>query len=186
MMTYRLSRSGRRMTLILIAAALLLAVFALLTLQTALGFRYLNFAATFGAALGAGFGVGQLIPAALLLLMLVAAPLLLWSLWEEWSTSYTVAADGLTYRTIGGISLHYPWSAIRTIRRGEGDEAIAELIVAPGADAQIRNPALRWLHRQAFGQDRVPIYPGVEARDQLVAQIVEYARLDEAKDRTQL
>jgi hypothetical protein len=163
---------GRRLTLILMAATLLIWIFALWALQTALGIRYLDLVATWREAAQAGWGASSLIPAALLITLAVAAPLLMWSLCEEWTTRYTVAEDGLTYQTLPGIALHYPWSAIREMRTGDDDDAVGELIVRPGALSQIRNPVARWLHRQAFGDRRVPLYAGVEARDELLNQIV--------------
>ena len=157
------------MTLILMAGAALLWVFALSVLRTTLGIGEQDFDPS-------ALGAGQLIPAAVLVVMLVAAPLLLWSLWEEWSTSYTVGDDGLTYRTVRGITLHYPWTAIRELRLGDSDDAVAELIVQAGQE-QIRSPLLRWLHRQAFGAHRVPVYADVEARDELLAEIVQRSGL---------
>jgi len=175
MKTYRMTASGRRLTLILMLAAVLLWIFAVWALQGVLRIRYLDLAATFRAALRDGLGVGALIPAGILIVMAVAAPLLLWNLAEEWSTRYTVADDGLTYRTLPGIVLHYPWSALRELRAGEGEDAMGELIVRPGALTQIRNPILRWLHRQAFGNQRVPLYAGIEARDELLNEIIRRA-----------
>lgn len=172
MKTYHLTASGRRLTLILMLAALLLWIFAVWALQGVLGIRYLDLAATFRAALRDGFGPGTLIPAGILIAMAVTAPLLLWNLAEEWATRYVVADDGLTYQTLPGIVLHYPWSAIRELRAGEGEDAMGELLVQPGALRQIRNPLLRWLHRQAFGNQRVPLYAGIEARDELLNEII--------------
>jgi hypothetical protein len=36
---------------------------------------------------------------------------------------------------------------------------------------------LRWLHRQAFGRSRIPIYARVADRDELIAEIVARAGL---------
>ena len=171
MKTYRLTAAGRRLTLTLMAGAVLLWIFAVWMLPTTLGISYRDLSTTLGAAVQRGFGAAQLIPAGILIVMLVAAPLLLWSLWEEWSTSYTVGDDGLTYRTRAGIELHYPWTAIHEVRAGESEDSVVEVIVQPGVVRQIRNPLLRWLHRQAFGAHRVPIYADVEARDELLAEI---------------
>ncbi len=179
MKTYRLTSTGRRTTLILMIATVLIGGFALYTLQSTLGFRYLDFGPSVAAMLERGLGPGELIPGGILLMMIIAAPLLLWSLWEEWSTTYGVSAEGLTYKTVRGIALHYPWSAVRTVRRRDEGEAIVEVVVAPGS-AHIPHPLLRWLHHQAFGANIVPIYPGVEARDELIGQIVERAGLNNA------
>jgi hypothetical protein len=54
----------------------------------------------------------------------------------------------------------------------DDQEALGAVLVAPEALRQIKNPLSRWLHRQAFGAGRVPLYPGVERRDELVQQIV--------------
>ncbi len=177
MKPYRLNGAGRRNVLILVVATLLLGAFAAWTLQSVLGFRYLDFAATAGATLERGLSAAQLIPAAILIAMLVAAPLLLWSLCEEWATSYTVRDDGLVYETVAGLKFFYPWSAVRVVREPDAPDAIAEVITEPVAGVHAGNPLLRWLHRQAVGADRVPIYPGVEARDELLAEIVERAGL---------
>ena len=177
MKTYRLTTAGRRTTIILMLGAILLWVFAFLTLPSTLGIRYLALLSTLRAAIAEGLGPGRLIPAGILIMMLVAAPLLMWGLWEEWSTSYTVAEDGLTYRTRAGIALHYPWGAIRALRQDGADDSVADLIVQTDATGQIRNPILRWLHRQAIGARRVPIYADVESRDELVAEILQRSGL---------
>lgn len=177
MKTYRLTAAGRRTTIILMLGAILLWVFAFWTLPSTLGIRYLDLASTLRAAIAGGLGPGRLIPAGILIMMLVAAPLLMWGLGEEWSTSYTVAEDGLTYRTVAGIALHYPWGAIRALRQDGADDTVADLIVQTDATGQIRNPILRWLHRQAIGARRVPIYADVESRDELVAEILQRSGL---------
>ncbi len=165
------------MTLTLMLAAIVLAVFAITNLPAALGFSFRDFSSSVATMLERGLGPAQLIPGGLLLLVLVAAPLLLWGLWQEWTTSYTVDAEGLTYRTGAGVVLRYPWSAIRSVRTEDGDEAITNVYVQAGGERAIRNPLVRWLHRTAIGVDRIPIYAGVEERDELVARIVERAGL---------
>ncbi len=162
MKTYRLAAVGRRTTLIMMIAAILLWVFALWMLPSTLGVRILALRSTLAAAISAGFGVSQLIQAAILIVMIVSAPLLLWALWEEWNTSYTVGEDGFTYRTTGGVVLHYPWSHVRELRTDEGDTA--ELIVSNDGIAPIRQSWRRWLHRQGYDLGRIPIYAGIEAR----------------------
>ena len=180
MKTYALTPAGRRLTLTLMVAALFLWLFAFWTLRTTLNIRYLDLASSLSATLQAGLGAGQLIPAAILIVMLVASPLLLWGLWEEWGTTYTVGDAGLTYRTGAGITLHYPWTTNQELRGERSPDALAELIVRLDAADQIRNPFLRWLHRQAVGANRVPIFADVEARDELVAEIVRRSGLKTA------
>lgn len=170
MKTYRLTAAGRRFTTIMMIAVTLLWVFALWMLPTTLGVRVNDLGSTLNARIDAGFSVSQLIQAAILVLMIVSAPLLWWSLWEEWNTSYTVGDDGLTYRTSNGIALHYPWTHVREVR-ADGDDK-AEVLVSNEGVTPIRQPLLRWLHRQGFGPGRIPIYAGVEARDTLIDEIV--------------
>lgn len=170
MKIYRLSTAGRRTTIIMMIAVTLLWVFALWMLPTVLGVRVREFGSTLNAAIASGFSVSQLIQAAILVLMLGSAPLLGWSLWEEWNTSYTVADDGLTYRTVAGIALHYPWTHVREIRVDGNDKA--EVLVSNEGITPIRHPFLRWLHRQGFDPGRIPIYAGVEARETLIDEIV--------------
>src|SRR3712207_5423098 len=126
MSTYRLTRQGRLMTLILMVGVVLLWVFALLSLPGVLGIRYSDLVTTLGAALAAGLDASELIPAVLLVAMLVAAPLVGWALIEEWGARYTVASDALTYQTVSGITIQVPWRKIRGLRQGDGDEQVAE------------------------------------------------------------
>jgi hypothetical protein len=43
---------------------------------------------------------------------------------------------------------------------------------------QVRNRLLRFLHAQAYGRTRLPIYAGVEDRDELLAEIRQRAGLN--------
>jgi len=47
---------------------------------------------------------------------------------------------------------------------------------------QIRNPLLRFLHAQAYGRKKLPIYAGVTERDQLLAEIRQRAGLVEENE----
>jgi hypothetical protein len=178
MKTYRLTAAGRRLTLTLMLAAVLLWIFAVALLRTTLGLQYRHLFTSLSVTLRGGLGVSQLIPAGIMVMLLVAAPLLLWGLWEEWNTSYTVGDDGLIYRTAAGIALHYPWTAIRGLRRGDKDQAVAKLLVLEDSTRQIHNPLLRWLHRQAVGTQYVPIYADIEHRDELLDEIVQRSGLE--------
>ena len=171
MKTYHLTPAGRRLTLTLMVGAFALWIFAFAVLRSTLNLSYRHPFSSTLAALRQGLGAGQVIPAAILLVMIVAVPLLLWSLWEEWSTSYTVADDGLHYRTTRGITVKYAWSSIEAIRPAEADGLPETVVVREDARRQIRNPLLRWLHSQAFGMHTIPIYRGVEDREELLAEI---------------
>ncbi len=170
MKTYQLTPSGRRLALTLMAGTSLLWCWALWLLQGALGIRYTDLGATLGATLQDSMDAARLIPAGVLIAIIVAAPLLFWSLWQEWRTSYTLDDEGLTYRTAAG-TLRYPWTTIQGVQLEDDQEALGAVLVAPGALRQIKNPLSRWLYRQAFGSGRVPLYPGVERRDELVEEI---------------
>ncbi len=171
MKTYRLTRQGRLLTLSLIAAVLLLWVFALLSLPGVVGLDIRDLRASFPSAMGDGLGVGEVIPAAILGAMLVAAPVVLAALIEEWSARYSITDDALLYRTLPGIALRAPWQAIRELRLTESEEPVADVMVPPETLGAIRNPLLRTLHRWAIGDQRIPIYAGVEQRDELLAEI---------------
>lgn len=171
MKTYRLTRQGRLLTLSLIAAVVLLWVFALLSLPGVLGLDIGDLRASFPAAMGDGLGVDEVIPAAILGAMLVAAPVVLAALIEEWSARYSITDDALLYQTLPGIALRAPWQAIGGLRLTESEEPVADVMVPPETLGAIRNPLLRTLHRWAIGAQRIPIYAGVEQRDELLAEI---------------
>ncbi|HEU4328023.1 MAG TPA: hypothetical protein VFS21_33105 [Roseiflexaceae bacterium] len=181
--TYRLSASGRRTALILMVSALIIWAFALWTLRSTLGSTddpALGFAEALRINLDRGLTIGQIIPALLMVVLIVAAPLVIWNTLEEWDAAYTVADDGLHFRSLG-IALTYPWSGITALRRADDDvdEPVDELLLADDYTRAIRNPLLRFLHRQAFGRDRLTVYAGVERRDELLAAIRSRASLAE-------
>jgi hypothetical protein len=80
---------------------------------------------------------------------------------------------------VQGISVLYPWNEIKGLRQvdPEADESVHELIVDQSGICQINSRVLRWLHRQAFGRSRVPIYAHVVSRDELLQEIVTRAGL---------
>lgn len=173
MKTYRLSPAGKRQTLVLLVAALIIWAFAVWSFASTLRISYspLQLIPSLQQSLAAGLGIGQVVPALLMLVLIIATPLLIWSLLEELSATYTPTPQGLRFASLG-VRLDYPWAAIGGIHRpDDGDEPIDELLITGDHDAQIANPALRFLHRQAFGRGRLPIYPGVEQREDLIAEI---------------
>ena len=179
MKTYRLDTTGRRIAFSLALGALIVWLFAIWKLADVLKISYLHLPSTVRAAVNAGLTVSQIVPALLLIVLIVAAPLLIWNLLEEWSTTYEIAEDGLIYDTVQGISVLYPWTSIKGLRQvdPEAEEPVHELIVDQTGICQIRSRVLRWLHRQAFGRTRVPIYAHVTDRDELLAEIVTRAGL---------
>jgi hypothetical protein len=184
MKTYRLDSTGRWTALLLIAGAAMVWLFALWKLPDMLSSEqvrvsYRDLPGTLGAAIAQGLTVSQIVPALLFIVLIVATPLLIWNLVEEWFTTYVVREDGLEYDTVQGISVLYPWTAIRGVRAvdPEATEPTHEVLVDRDALTQIRNPLLRWLHRQAFGRARIPIYAHVTDREELLQEIVSRAGL---------
>jgi hypothetical protein len=174
MKTYRLSPSGRRMTLMLIVGALLVWAFALWSFANTLNISYhpLRFWPSLSTSLANGPGIDQLIPALLMLAMIVATPLVVWNLLEEWAAAYTPTSKALRFESLG-IALHYPWETITAIETVDDDREAprTELVLAQAGGASITNPIIRFLHHQAFGHNRLPIYAGLEAREELVSEI---------------
>jgi hypothetical protein len=178
MKTYRLSRSGRRTALILLVGALIIWAFALWTFRRTLGISYnpLLFWSSLRAAIegqnGQGLSIGQLVPALLMLVLIVATPLVIWNILEEWAAAYTPTDTGLRFASLG-VDLTYPWVGIGAIRRvdDDADEPMDELLLREDYTRQIRNPLLRFLHGQAYGRTKLPLYAGLQDRDELINEI---------------
>jgi hypothetical protein len=182
MKTYRISPSGRRTALILLVGALVIWLFALWTFSSTLGISYnpVAFWGSLRATVEQGLSISQLVPALLMLVLIVATPLVIWNICEELAATYTPAEDGLRFAALG-VQLMVPWSGIRAIRRvdEESDEPMDELILREDYTRQIRNPLLRFLHAQAYGRTKLPIYAGLHDRGELLAVIREHAELVE-------
>jgi hypothetical protein len=180
MKTYRLSAAGRRLTLILLVSALAIWGFALWSLRSTLNLSYnpLEFWGTLSTSLAQGLTIGQAVPALLMLVLIVATPLVIWNLLEEWAASYTPTAEGLRFASLG-IDLLYPWESIEAVRRvdDDSDDPFDEVLLREDHTGQIGNPLLRWLHAQAYGRRKLPIYAGIEERNQLLAEIKQRAGL---------
>lgn len=179
MKTYRLSQRGQMMSVLVAIGTLLIWGLAVWKLPDVLGIRYTDLIGTLRVAIERGLQVSQIAVALLLIVMIVALPILVWDLLEERAASYTVRDDGLEYSTVRGVSMLYPWSSIKGLRLSdpEGRAPVYEVIVDRSGISQIRNPLLRWLHRQAYGHARIPIYAQVLHRDDLLGEIVRRAGL---------
>lgn len=169
MTTYRLSPSGRRTTLVLLVGALIIWAFAIWTLRSTV------------ASSTTSLTIGQIIPALLMIVLIIATPLVIWNLLEEWSATYSATADGLRYTAIG-VDLIYPWSGIVGVRAvdDDTDEPMDELLFNADYTGAIRNPLVRFLHAQAYGRTKLPIYAGLAERDTLLSEIRRHAPLPEA------
>jgi hypothetical protein len=174
MKTYRLSPAGRRTSIVLLVGALLIWAFAIWSFVSTLRISLspAQLWPSLQASLSSGLGVGQVVPALLMLALIVATPLLIWNLLEEWSAAYAAGEDGLRFESIG-VTIALPWSAVAGLRAADedGDEPLDEILLRQDAAAQIKNPLLRFLHRQAYGARRLPVYAGLEGRAELLNEI---------------
>jgi hypothetical protein len=185
MKTYRLSPSGRRNAIVLLIGALMIWVFALWTLRISLATSSDPSASLIQALrenLDRGLSIGQIIPALLMAVLLVAAPLTVWNILEELGAQYTPTDAGLRFTSFG-IALTCPWGSVVGIRRldADADEPLDEVTLNDDLSTQIRNPLVRWLHRQACGARRLVIYSGLEDRDDLLREIRVRAGLNDAQ-----
>jgi len=186
MKTYRLSPSGRRTALILLVGALIIWAFALWTFRSTLGISYnpALFWSSLRAAIqgdnGQGLSISQIVPALLMLVLIVATPLVIWNILEEWAATYTPTDDGLRFDSLG-VAVTYPWDGIGAIRGvdEDSDEPMDELLLREDYTRQIRNPLLRFLHGQAYGRRKLPLYAGLQDRDELLVEIRRRAGLAE-------
>ena len=162
------------MILILLVGALIIWAFALWSFSSTLEVSYnpLRFWPTLSASFAQGLSVGQVVPALLMLVLIVATPLLVWNLLEDWAANYTPTPEGLRFESLG-IAISYPWAGMSSLQQvdDDSDEPLDELIVNSDYTAQISNSLLRFLHSQAYGRRKLPIYAGIEGRDELLATI---------------
>ncbi len=159
--TYRLSRDARRTVLALLAGVVLIAVYALWSL---------------GALITGGLQGPEWVSAALMLAILALSPAVAWSLLAEYNAAILTDDRGLTYRTIGGVNLLYDWSEVHPgVPTAHDEESVLHLGVDPPALERIPNPLVRLLLEQAHG-GRVPLYPGLTDRADLLAAITARGR----------
>src|SRR4051812_28037001 len=91
---YPMSADGRRTAVILLLGVAAIWIFALWTLVT---------------QAQDGLSGPEWVTAILMLGILLVAPVVGWTLLEERATTITADAEGLTYRSLGGIALRYRW-----------------------------------------------------------------------------
>ncbi len=175
MNVYRLTSGARAAAAALALAVLALAGLAIWKLPAVLGASWAGLPGSLGAAWSRGWSAAQIVPALLMVALIVAAPLLAYNLIEEASASYAVRDDGLLFGVLPGVTVLYPWSAVRGFGPldPEEREPAYELRVDSRDMRQLHSPLLRWLHQQAWGRSRVPIYAHVAGRDELISAILE-------------
>lgn len=176
---HRLNQEGRRTAVVLLVSALIIWAFAIWMFSTMLvGESDAGFWAAASNTLVSGLGLDRIIPLVLLSILIVATPLAIWNILEEWAAEYSIEEDGLRYQSLG-VALTYPWKGIVGLHRpeDESDETMYELRMARDYTRQIRNPLLRVLHSQAVGSRTLPIPTGLTNREALLDAIMERANL---------
>jgi hypothetical protein len=53
----------------------------------------------------------------------------------------------------------------------DSDEPMDEIVLREDYTGQIANPLLRFLHRQAYGRLKLPLYAGLQDREELLSEI---------------
>src|SRR5437868_11622969 len=94
---YPMSKDGRRQAIILLLGVISIWVFALWSLIT---------------ILQDGITGVEWVSSLLMLGIIVVAPLVAWTTLEEANSRITTDDNGVTYTTLGGISLRYAWTDI--------------------------------------------------------------------------
>ena len=119
--TYPMSREGRRQAIVLLLGVISIAIFAL--------WSFINI-------LQDGVGGAEWVSGLLMLAILLVTPLVAWTLLEEARASVYTNDDGLTYKTIGGINLRYPWSEVAGLKQKAGRGRLARFFLGDDKEAQ--------------------------------------------------
>ena len=174
MKEFQLSRGGRRNAWLMLFGAALIWIFAIWTFQSTLGISYVpgDVGASLGTMWTEGLTVNRTVPAIFMLVLMVAAPLTMWNISMELVCRYVVTEQGLRYRAVG-VDITIPWDGIADIRTVDADseEPSDELVLRVAPTAQIPNPLFRLLYSQAYGAKILPVYPGLNERPELMADI---------------
>jgi hypothetical protein len=112
--TYPMSREGRRQAIVLLLGVISLAIFALWSLVN---------------ILQDGVSDVEWVTGAFMLAILLVSPLVAWTLLEEANTVVTTSDNGLTYRTLGGISLQYKWPDVTGFKSKQGKSKLARFFL---------------------------------------------------------
>src|SRR5450756_2242824 len=105
--SYPMSREGRRQAIVLLLGVISIAIFALWSLVN---------------ILQDGVSGVEWVTGAFMLAILLVSPLVAWTLLEEANAAVVANGGGLTYRTLGGVSLQYKWPDVTGLKpkRGKG------------------------------------------------------------------
>ncbi|MBC8159725.1 MAG: hypothetical protein H7Z42_00780, partial [Roseiflexaceae bacterium] len=121
-MSHTPTPAARRMLLALLVGALIvwaLALWSLLnTVGSVPGQPEIGFFEALQENLTGGLGPSQLIPALLMLGIVVAAPLVIWGILEEYGVAFTTSAEGLHIQSYG-LALIVPWESVVALEQRE-------------------------------------------------------------------
>ena len=112
--TYPMSREGRRQAIVLLLGVISLAIFALWSLVN---------------ILQDGVSDVEWVTGAFMLAILLVSPLVAWTLLEEANTVVTTSDSGLTYSTLGGVSLQYKWPDVTGFKSKQGKSKLARFFL---------------------------------------------------------
>lgn len=112
--SFPMSREGRRQAIVLLLGVISLAIFALWSLIN---------------ILQDGVSDVEWVTGAFMLAILLVSPLVAWTLLEEANTVVTTSDNGLTYRTLGGISLQYKWPDVTGFKSKQGKSKLARFFL---------------------------------------------------------
>jgi len=119
---YRLSGDARRTALALLAGVVAIALYALWSLA---------------ALIAGGLQGPEWVTALLMLVILGVSPFVAWSLLAEYGARIATDESGLSYQTVGGVRLTYPWTAVRGVAPAPAD--LGSLTIGDKARSAGRN-----------------------------------------------
>jgi hypothetical protein len=119
--TYLMSRGGRRQALVLFAGAVSIWVFALWTFVT---------------ILENGITGVEWVSSALMLGILLVAPMVGWALLEEAYSRVTTSDRGIRYRTLAGIDLTYSWEEVAGFKSKGSRGRVARFFLGDEGEAK--------------------------------------------------
>ncbi|MEO5951197.1 MAG: hypothetical protein ABIQ44_01895 [Chloroflexia bacterium] len=122
---HTMSREGRRQAIVLLLGVISIAIFAL--------WSFINI-------LQDGVDGVEWVSAILMLAILLVTPLVAWTLLEEAQASVQANDHAITYKTAGGISITYPWTAVTGFEQKTGRGRLARFFLGDDNDPAPTEP----------------------------------------------
>ncbi|MCL5959896.1 MAG: hypothetical protein M1358_11405 [Chloroflexi bacterium] len=168
--TYRLSQEGRRLCYVLLLGVASIEAFAIWSLRS---------------LSQDGLTPVEWVPAALMILLALAAPLLGWNILEELGSSLELSDKGLVFRSVG-LALNCHWGDVvavdaAEVKGEETDPGAAKILSRRDLLDSGTNALIGLLHRQAHGRRIIPVYGSVQDRSKLLQEIQKRVSITEAK-----